>query len=337
MHSRILLPLIGAALTVALPAFAENKAVLSTARELAKQGVSAYEAGRYEEAVEKLSKAYQVVHVPTLALSQARALAKLGRLVAASELYLEATKIPRDPSWQSVQEAAQRDAARERSDLLVRIPRLKVSIEGVKPAEVSLTIDGTAVPPALNDAEQMVDPGQRTIVGRHGDQVITETASPKESEMAAVTLKFTDAPAAAGTSPAPNQTASVAPPTAASDRPAASSRQGNAQKVAGWVTLGVGGAGLVGGVVTGLLASSKRSSLLDSNRCSPDGLRCTPDQSAEVDSYNGLRSVSTIGFVAGGVLAATGITLILTSPRESSAPAVGLWLNPRTAGIYAGF
>jgi hypothetical protein len=337
MHGRIFLPLAGAALIVTSPAFANDKAVLSTARELAKQGVSAYEAGRYDEAVEKLSKAYQVVHVPTLALNQARALAKLGKLVAASELYLEATKIPRDPSWQSVQDAAQRDATRERSNLLSRIPRLKINIVGVASTEVSLTIDAMAVPSALNDAEQMVDPGQRTIVGKQGTQVVTETVSIAESESATVTLKFIGAQAAAESSASPNPTTVAAPQTVRSDSHPTSSKHGSAQQVAGWVALGVGGVGLVGGVVTGLLASSKRSSLLDSNRCSSDGLRCTPDQSGEVDSYNGLRTFSTIGFVAGGVLAATGITLILTSPRESSAPTVGLWLNPRTAGIYGGF
>ena len=44
---------------------------------------------------------YEIVHVPTLAVNEARALVKLGRLVAASELYIEASRIPRDKSWQS--------------------------------------------------------------------------------------------------------------------------------------------------------------------------------------------------------------------------------------------
>lgn len=343
MNRRILLPFMVAGLTTSILAFAEDKAGLSTARELAKQGLQAYDAGRYDEAVEKLSKAYQVVHVPTLAVNEARALVKVGKLVAASELYLEATRIPKERSWQSTQEDAQRDAEKERIELLPRIPRLKINIKGAGPNDVNVSIDGAAVPQALLDTEQLVDPGQRQIEGLRGTDSVKQVVSMKESEHAQVTLVFAKAGAAATTSVAsvPNQpkktdqSSAVIPPTAPSIP--VDHQKGGSQAVLGWVSVGLGGAGLVVGAVSGLLASSKRSSLLDSKTCSADGLHCSPGQSSDVNAYNSLRTVSTVGFIAGGVLAAAGVTLLLTTPKQESQARVGLWMSPSGAGVYGGF
>jgi uncharacterized protein HemY len=55
---------------------------------VARDGLEAYDAGRYDEAIDKLSRAYEVAKLPTLAVHTARALAKAGRLVEASEVTL---------------------------------------------------------------------------------------------------------------------------------------------------------------------------------------------------------------------------------------------------------
>ena len=284
-----------------------------------------------------------MVHVPTLAVNEARALVKVGKLVAASELYLEATRIPKERSWQSTQEDAQRDAEKERIELLPRIPRLKINIKGAGPNDVNVSIDGAAVPQALLDTEQLVDPGQRQVEGLRGTDVVKQGVSVKESEHAQVTLIFATAGAAATTSVAsvpnqpkkPDQSSAGIPPTAPSTP--VDHQKGGSQAVLGWVSVGVGGAGLVVGAVSGLLASSKRSSLLDSKTCSADGLHCSPGQSSDVNAYNSLRTVSTVGFIAGGVLAAAGVTLLLTTPKQESQARVGLWMSPSGAAIYGGF
>ena len=52
---------------------------------------------------------------------------------------------------------------------------------------------------------------------------------------------------------------------------------------------------------------------------------CPSSQQDTLDSYHTLGMVSTIGFIAGGVLAATGIVLVLVTPSgeaEASTPAV---------------
>ena len=62
----------------------QSDTTVTAAREIARQGLKAYDAGRYEEAADKLSRAYAVVKLPTLALHTARALVKVGRLVEAT-------------------------------------------------------------------------------------------------------------------------------------------------------------------------------------------------------------------------------------------------------------
>ncbi len=341
MTRKIILPLIVANLTWALTAIASDK---TTARELAKQGLQAYDAGRYDEAVEKLSKAYEVVHVPTLAVNEARALVKVGKLVAASELYLEATRIPKDKSWQSTQDDAQRDAEKERNELLPRIPRLKVIFKGATAAEVSVTIDGAVVPQALADSEQVVDPGERMVEGKRGEEVVKQSITLKEGDHGQVMLQFTQAsvpvkPINGSVPTQPNQRNQTMQPATVpmTPAPAKDKSGGSSQKILGWTGVGVGGAGLAVGAISGILASSKRSSLLDSNTCSADGRHCAPNQSNEVNAYNSLRTVSSVGFIAGGVLAVAGVTLLLTAPKQESQPRVGLWMTPNGAGVYGGF
>lgn len=335
------LQLLFANLTISATVHASDATVLSTTRELAKQGLDAYDAGRFGEAVEKLSKAYAVVHVPTLALATARALSKSGKLVAASELYLEATRIPRDKTWQATQVEAQRDADIERKELLKRIARVNIVIDVPESRTVIVHIDGVSVPQALLGAEQMLDPGERHIEGECGGEVVEQNVTVKEGAHSRVELPFTQvcansAPLDAGE--APGATADAASTSAPVDPPRREApKSGRAQRILGWATVSVGGVGLALGATTGLLALSRRQSLLDSNRCNLAKTSCPPDYASDVDSYNRLRTFSTVGFIAGGVLTAAGVTLLLTLPRQDPKVSAGLWVSPNSVGVYGGF
>lgn len=325
--------------TIAATTYAGEAATLSTAREVAKLGLLAYDAGRFDEAVEMLSKAYAAVHVPTLALATARALAKTGKLVAASELYLEAVRIPRDQSWQESQFEAQRDAENERLALLGRIPRLSIAVAGVTWSQVTVRIDGVAVPQSLMDTEQMVDPGKRNVEGNYGNQVSKQSVLVKEGEHARVSLGFTPSDAAAPTeSNGPPKSKLSAPAMAKVQPSAGAAAPGSVQRTVGWVTVSAGGVGLAVGAVSGLLAMSKRSSSLDSKVCpGPGQVSCISQSASDVDAYNSMRMVSMVGFIAGGVLTATGVTLLLSAPKNETSPSAGIWIGPRSAGIYGGF
>src|SRR5262245_8809175 len=66
-----------------------------------------------------------------------------------------------------------------------------------------------------------------------------------------------------------------------------------------YVALALGGAGLVAGGVTGAMAMSKRSALDDNPSCA-DG-KCLHDVEDDVSSLRTFRTISTVGFIAGGV------------------------------------
>jgi hypothetical protein len=83
--------------------------------------------------------------------------------------------------------------------------------------------------------------------------------------------------------------------------------------MAGWIGLGLGGAALVVGGVTAGLAAGKASDL---KQVCQDG-QCPSSQGGTISSYNGLADASTISFVAGGVLAAGGLALVLFGPRDT--------------------
>jgi hypothetical protein len=110
----------------------------------------------------------------------ARTLVKLGRWVAAAELYLEATRLVKDRNWQSTQDDAIRDAERERGELLPRIPRLKILVQGADPEGVTLKIDGTEVPSALIGIDQLVNPGECRIQAIRGEDMELATVQMSE-------------------------------------------------------------------------------------------------------------------------------------------------------------
>jgi hypothetical protein len=339
MKSGIAVHILVAVVLTSLSASAESSSTLSSARELAKLGLQAYDAGKYQEAAEKLANAYRVVRVPTLAVIQARALVKLGKWVSASELYLEAMHIPKDKSWQSIQTDAQREAEMERAELLPRIPRIKIALQGATDGEVAVAVDGTTIPTALLSAEQMLDPGTRIVRGTRGTEIVTQNITVKAGERTTVTLRFAEggmpAPPAVATPNQPKNAEPATPPR--SGEPGTRRTGGNTQKTLGWIGIGLGGAGLVAGGVTGIVALSKRSTLRDSGSCSSDMKHCDPELGTTVNAYNTMRTVSAVGFFAGGILAAAGVTLLLTSPKQESAPLVGLWLGPSGATLVGGF
>jgi len=89
-------------------------------------------------------------------------------------------------------------------------------------------------------------------------------------------------------------------------------------RTVGYATSAVGIVGLGLGAVFGLVASGKKSDA----RCDSSNL-C--DDGSALDSARSAATVSTIGFIAGGVLLAAGVGIVLFSPsnKASPAPAVG--------------
>jgi tetratricopeptide (TPR) repeat protein len=91
--------------------------------------------------------------------------------------------------------------------------------------------------------------------------------------------------------------------------------RGNGLRVAGWVSIAVGGVGLIAGATTGVLAIKKGNDL--EGPCSQG---CPPALHDDNNTYNALRTWTTVGFAVGGVGVVTGAVLLWTTrDRESGA------------------
>jgi hypothetical protein len=299
-------------------------------RKLANDGASEFDAGHYDQALSKFQLAYESAKVPTLGLWLAQTHAKLGHLVIALEYYRQVLNLEPSELWVgSVQQQAQKQAQQELVLLQERIPRLRIRIEGAESKDVIVEIDGVAVPSALLGIERLVDPGTRQVVGKTGGFLTQAGAELAEGEHKEVVLTFAPAPPVIAPSQPKPTTVQVLPPVPKEQRSASNL----SQRTWGWVGLGVGAAGLALGATTGIIVAVKYGKLSDD--C-PDQ-ECTPKHWAASDSYATLRTVSTVGFVVGAVGAAAGVTLLLTSPKEQSAPKVGLWVAPASAGLKGDF
>jgi hypothetical protein len=309
---------------VSLPAWAVDDVTRARARDLVNSAVADYEAGQYQQAEEKLATAFESVKVPTVALWSARVEEKLGHWVAASELYGQVLALTPNELWiGSAQQDAQKEAANELAALEPRIPRLSVVVEGAAGEAVEVTIDDAVIPQASLEQPQRMDPGPKRVVGRYGSQTVEVSVDLKDGEAQEAVLRF---PPPLAAEPASSATAApvdgaVPPPSRAPER-----REQELipnQKLWGWVSVGVGAAGASVGLVSGIMVARRYGSLSDDckNRV------CAVEDRGRVDRYDTLRTISTVGFLVGGLGGAAGVGLLITAP-EDGATQVGWYLAP---------
>jgi len=300
---------------------ATDDSAKGAARELANEAKNDFDAGNFEEAGSKFQRAYEIAKVPTLAVWAARALAKRGHLVAASELYRQAALLEPNDLWVGdTQRQAQADAEKELGELQPRIPKLRIRVEGAAPNEIELTVDGAKISTALFGIDLPTDAGRRHIVGKKGSDIVEQTVELAEGDRNEAVLTFSSL------SKPPPPLVVVAPPLPPPTPP------GSPRRLWGWIGVSVGAAGLLTGAVTGIVVAAN-SGLR--NDC-PNGT-CASSKSGSVSTYNLMRNVSTVGFIVGGVGAAVGVTLLLWTPKGEAEPRVAIWLGPSSAGVKGAF
>lgn len=317
-------------------------------RQLGNAGVSAYRAGDYESASEKLEKAYELLPVPSLALWSARALVQRGLWTRAAERYLTARRLALGPGDPKIQLESRQAAASERAALMPRIPSLRVRLEGARAEEVDVSVDGSALPRLLVGENWPVNPGTHAVVGHRGDERVEASASVREGEHADVVLRFSEplaatlppplAPTRALTSPAP---AAVAPSPDPAPRLTGAATAGASPvddgaslwRGVGWVTVGTGGAALLASAFAALMASQRHERWTSRGDCV--GNECVEALDEDVKAYNQLVDLSTAGWISGAALLGGGIFLVLTFPAPSGA--VDVALGPGSASVGGRF
>jgi hypothetical protein len=232
----------------------------------------------------------------------ARALAKLGRLVEARAAYGRALVLPVNEASPAAFRDAVASARVEARALERRLAWLTVRVRHVPlDARVQVWLDGAEVAPYTLGAPIAVDPEVHAVrLDVDGKHVESRRVSFREGESRAVELE---------------------PPS-----------RGGASRTLAVVGFGVGGAGLVTGIVTGSLALSAREKA--AREC--PARRCTAGSpgAGALDDFRTYRTVSTLSYGVGVAGAALGTVLLLTGSGSRSAVEVGV--GPALGGVNVG-
>lgn len=308
IHSRVV-KLVGSAVVAVVALLASADAGAQTASEAAlatelfNAGRDAMKSGDYAAACPKLAESARLdAKVGTLA-RLAECDEATGKLALARTHWQQAKNLAdatRDPR------AGHAESELARIDRVV--PKIEIACAGEVPAKLEL--DHVVLGPGSLGVKLPVDPGPHTVTAsgpgrRTWSTSVESKADGSVSSVRVPVLALEDAAAAPGPAPGPPP---ASPPAPASD-------------AVPWRTIGIGavGVGVVGlgvGTVFGLVAKSKRD---ESNR--PGGCvgnDCPPDAADLRNAARSAGTISTVAFVAGGVFAAAGLTMIVAAPSSAT-------------------
>lgn len=299
---------IGPVLFVAACAFASDagaqaKEPAAAARELARAGWDALDKQDYKTALEKVTEAEGLYHAPTHLLLMGNAQAGLGRLVDALATFEKLAAEPLTAAAPNAFKEAQEAGRKRMKELLARVPSLLVVVESAEAAGVTVKLDGEKVTFPGGVAVRC-NPGEHTIVVEaEGFPPATQKITlPEKGGVVRVPIALSKP-----SSPAPSSSVSAGPTASAAPTGSALvGPTGPQVKPLTIVTLGVAGASLVVGAITGGVTLGAAGDL--KKRC-PDN-HCPNDEQGAYDSANTLATVSTATFVIGGVAAAAGAVLL---------------------------
>jgi tetratricopeptide (TPR) repeat protein len=303
----------------------------ATARRLATEGQIALKKGDWDTAADRFDRANDLLAAPTFLVRLARARAGQGRLVEAYEIY---RKIIREGVAPDQPDAFKRALAEAKQEVKAVEPRLawvSINVKGANPNVVEVQLNNAVIPSAALGAQRPVDPGTLHARAR-ADGYRTAQADVQLAEgehLPAIELVMVAQPKAertivVGEAQGPVMTADGGEPAFIS------------QSTLGYLTLGLGGAGLALGGITGFMAFKWHSDLVDLCK-HPDESPChvydpndtlRPAALKKQHDMKRYASVATIGFIAGGALAATGLILLITAPDKPGKQAEAASFRP---------
>jgi hypothetical protein len=168
--------------------------------------------------------------------------------------------------------------------------------------DLSLTLDETSLSLASLGIERAMNPGSHRFHGEApGHEAADVEFSVGEGERVDDAIRLV-------LKPLSNAESKGVTPEDSGDADGGGLWKPETRETIGYVTLGVGALGLAAGGVFTALAIGKRNELEDG--CI--GTACPPSQADTLDSYHQHANLATVSFIAGGVLAGTGIILLVT-------------------------
>ncbi len=331
---------------VAPAAFAQDQPQaesVAAARSLGMQGIKLADAGDCKGAIEKLSRAESLYHAPSILGRLGECQVNVGQVVLGTE---NLNRVVREQLAANAPKAFRDAQERAKGVLNTALPKIAHLTVRVDPADArpQVTVGGAAIPPALIGVERPTDPGTHEVVisaPGYLEQKTSVTLAEGGSQEIAVKLEKDPAAAVAATPPP----ATTPPPVITGPTPPPADTDPKKSNTLAYVALGVGGAGLVVGGVTGFLALGKKSDL---KGCVDT--KCPSSQQDTLDGAKSMATVSTVGFAVGFVGVGLGVVLLLTGNSSGGASAsksplklakqgisVEPWIGTQSAGLNGTF
>jgi hypothetical protein len=315
-----------------VPAEAQTDQERSGARAAATAGAEAFDAGRYQEAVDYFTRAESLVHSPVHLIYMGRAQLKLGEWVKARENFL---KISREGAPDGASEAvtqAVQDAEDELAALEPKLPYVTISVQGAPTGtEYKVSLDGEDLPSALLGVATPVDPGDHTLRATapgydSGDVSINITEGKRENVLLEVAATG-EAPAAAPTESVPADDSMSTGAEASTDPMADTGAAPSGMRLGSYIALGVGAVGLGVGTIFALGAKSdadEADKLCGGNRsqCEVDEGTAEADKITKLNDDSGSKkTLAIVGFLVGGAGIGAGVALYVLSMDQGGGSA----------------
>lgn len=313
LASLVALALMGASTNALAAPTAKEK---QEAKQLVTEAKKALKAGSVDDAVASLRKADALDPSAQTKVELAGALVQNKKLIEATQLLRAAIELGQSGAW--AEKKAAETAQATLKELEPKIPWLAVKVDGPPAGTAKLTVDGKDFE---LDNESPVDPGEHTVAAEaEGFERAEKRVDVKEGAHESATLTLT-------------KIASSAPPPPPSE-------EGDILPAA--IAFGVGGVGVVVGSIFGVMALTQTSDVQDA--CGSDN-KCPKSEADALDSAKTSGTISTIGFVVGGVGVATGVVLLVLGGDAPASATVqtgaGLeltpWVGVGEAGVVGRF
>lgn len=284
------------------------------AEVLFREGKQLMEQKDYVAACPKLAESYRLDPATGSLLALALCYERAGKLASAWVAYTDAAARAKREG----QTDRERGAEARARELEPKLAKLIVEVEAPDTPGIEVIRDGVHLGAAALGSAIPVDPGEHVVEarapGREPFREVVEATGSEEltvvvPQLALVTEDASEAP------PEP-AAAVVAEPGLADDTATHDSSQGSTLTTAGIAAMAVGAVGLAIGSYYGLRALSLKKEADCPTSCEGEAY---DKQQQAYDAGN----VSTVAFVAGGVLAATGATLYVIGAPDDTAAASG--------------
>jgi hypothetical protein len=326
------------ALTVALVlAFSRDSGAATPSESAAAQALfdkarQLMAAGKYTLACPKLEESQRLDPSTGTLLNLGSCYEHEGRIAAAWSKFLEAEASARASGNPERAAGAHEHAAR----LAPRLAKLVIDVAGSQLEGLQVHRDGEVVGAAQWGVAIPVDAGEHTVV---------VSAPGRKSWQSKVTLQGDGSTASVAVPVLEPASGGGAPAGTPGEHPAADlspSSKARGLRVASYVALGVGVVGVGVGTVFGLRSMSLRGQADD---ICPDPNRCPISQRDKVqgldDDARSAKTLSTIGFVAGGAAAGAGVALLalaVSKPAVASLePQLRPWFGLSSFGVAGSF